>query len=271
MDRENVGIGYIQFDVTHDKEENLKKVEDELQYMDCDIVVLPELCMSGFIFDTKDELIARAEPVPGGSTVKAMEELSAKYNCTLVFGLSEIDDGKIYDTAAVVSKGKYIDKYRKIHLSDFVKNCYTEGDRVNVIEVDGVKLGVQICFDLWFPEISRMQVLDGAEMICCLCSYNGNTTEKIASVRAIENRIPIIVANRMGCERTIDWSASYMGNSVIIGANGHAITDSIGNTECSGLTSVDLNDRCGSSFCEDFMPEITRHHQGGPLTPPCAG
>ena len=96
-----------------------------------------------------------AQPVPAGSFTHQMRALSQQYGCTLVFGLAERDADRVYNTAVVVSKGRYVGKYRKIHLSDFEKKLFDRGGENRVFEVDGLTLGVQICFDLWFPETSR--------------------------------------------------------------------------------------------------------------------
>lgn len=121
--------------------------------------------------------------------------LSKEYSCTIVFGLAEKENGKIYNTAVIVSKGKYIGKYRKIHLTDFEKKLFDRGTENLVFEVAGIKIGVQICFDLWFPEVSREQLRMGADILCVLANFGGETTYHISKIRALENLTPLILCN----------------------------------------------------------------------------
>ena len=159
-------VGYIQYGVDHNKQKNFEKIESSLQKMNCDLVVLPELSLCGYLFHDQKELLVAAEAVPNDSSTQKMQRLSEKYDCTLVFGLAEKENGKIYNTAVVVSKGMYIGKYRKIHLSDFENNFFECGTKNEVFSLNGLTIGVQICFDLWFPEVSREQVFRGADLLC---------------------------------------------------------------------------------------------------------
>lgn len=128
------------------------------------LAVLPELCMCGHLFPDRDALMAVAEEVPPGPTTRAMTELSAECGCTIVFGLAEKEGGAVYNTAVIVGNGEYHGKYRKVHLSDLEKKTFDRGTGNSIIDTGTCKVGVQICFDLWFPEISREQVKHGASV-----------------------------------------------------------------------------------------------------------
>lgn len=78
--------GYIQFDVSHNKDENLKYIMQAIRNFHGDLVVLPELCMCGYLFQDRDSLWAIAEEVPVGPSTQAMTKLSEECDCVIVFG-----------------------------------------------------------------------------------------------------------------------------------------------------------------------------------------
>lgn len=256
-------VGYIQYNVGHNKQKNFEKIEASLQKMNCDLVVLPELSLCGYLFHDQNELLAAAEAVPNDSSTQKMQMLSEKYGCTIVFGLAEKENGKIYNTAVVVSEGAYIGKYRKIHLSDFEKNFFACGTENGVFSLNGCTIGVQICFDLWFPEVSREQVLQGADLLCVLANFGGETTYTITQTRAIENLTPLVMCNRIGREELPDMDAYFLGKSTILDANGNRLSVGTPDREIVDLCTVDLLPHKGNVICRNFKEEISRHYGNG--------
>ena len=196
-------IGLLQYDVLRDREANLQKAEAFLEKNQCELLLLPELAMGGYLFESRKALMAASEAVPEGASTKAMCALSRVHDCTIVFGLAEGEG--IYNTAVVVSRGSYVGKYRKIHLSDLEKKLFDRGRENPVFEVGGLKIGAQICFDLWFPEISREQLRQGAEVLCVLANFGGDTTYHISRIRAIENLPPWCCATGWGGRPSRGW------------------------------------------------------------------
>lgn len=252
--------GYIQYDVKHDREENFRHIEQCLKQLDCDVVVLPELCVCGYLFESRAELANMAEAVPEGPSTQRMLELSKKYGCVMVFGVAEKSGEKLYNTAVVADHGTYIGKYRKIHLSDFEKTLFDRGTENPVFDLGQFKLGVQICFDLWFPEISREQIRQGAGLLCALANFGGETTYIIAQTRAIENLTPLVLCNRIGNEKTQAMDAYFLGKSSIIDAAGNRI--SVGEVDCEAADSreIEISRRKSNIICRDFEAEISIHH-----------
>lgn len=249
--------GYFQYDVARgDKEKNLRKLRE--MESDCDLLVLPELSFTGYMFDSRDELYSLAETVPGGETERALRELSAKRKCTIIAGVAEKEGGNIYNTALIVSKGEYVGKYRKIHLSDYEKTLFAGGKENGVFKAGGIRFGVQICFDLWFPEISREQVLAGADLLCVLANFGGETTPKIARVRATENLTPLILCNRIGRE-TGKIDAEFLGNSMIIGQDGQSLCRDASDGETFAAVAIPQKSK-GNVICADFQKEINFHY-----------
>lgn len=253
-------VGYIQYDVKHDKETNIQLIESYLQKSSCDLVVLPELCLCGYLFENRQALEKAAEAVPGGASVDTMRQLSEKYNCTILFGMAEAQGDKLYNTAVVVHKGGYIGKYRKIHLSDFEKKLFDKGTDNGVFEVEGIKIGVQICFDLWFPEVSREQIRKGAALLCALANFGGETTYSIARIRAIENLTPLVMCNRVGKEQLPDIDADFLGKSSVIDATGKRVSVGEENREAADFLELSLCTEKANVICRNFMEEIDFHY-----------
>lgn len=250
----------MQYDVLHDKESNLQKAEAFLQQHKCRLLLLPELAMCGYLFESQKNLLAAAEPVPDGASTKAMCALSRKYDCTIVFGLGERDGDRIYNTAVVVSRGNYVGKYRKIHLSDLEKKLFDRGRENPVFEVEGLKIGVQICFDLWFPEISREQLRQGAEVLCVLANFGGDTTYHISRIRAIENLTPLVLCNRVGRETIPGMKADFLGKSTAIDASGQRVYVAPEKVEDGALCRIETGQPHANVICRDFDREMGIHY-----------
>lgn len=254
-------VGFLQYDVTHSGDENIQYLKSHLSKLHCDLLLLPELSLCGYLFPDRDALLACAEAVPGGAFTQRMLALSGEHSCTIIFGLAEKENEKIYNTAVVVSKGRYIGKYRKIHLSDFEKKLFDRGNENTVFEVDGLKIGVQICFDLWFPEVSREQLRMGADILCVLANFGGETTYHISRIRAIENVTPLVLCNRVGVESIPGMDAEFLGKSTMIDASGQQICVAPEREDCVKVCEVPISQVRANVICSDFHSEIALHYQ----------
>ena len=224
-----------------------------------DLVVLPELCMCGYLFQDRDSLWAIAEEVPVGPSTQAMTKLSEECDCVIVFGLAEKEGDFVYNTAVVVGGGKYLGKYRKVHLSDLEKKLFERGKSNAVVDTGKYKIGVQICFDLWFPEISREQIKQGAQILCALANFGGETTGKIAQIRAIENLTPLVLCNRVGIERLSEIDAYFLGKSQILNKNGECVGLSEKDSEVAEVREIEVGTNHTNIICRDFDAEINIH------------
>ena len=149
-----------------------------------------------------------------------MKNITLENKKSVIVEVAEKDGDKIYNSAIVIDKGYLIGTYRKIHLTDFEKNFFEVGKENKVFEVQGVSIGLQVCFDVWFPEISREQIDLGANLIFISGNFGGVTTYEIYKIRAIENLTPIILCNRVGKEVNNNLSATFLGNSTIYNYDG---------------------------------------------------
>lgn len=253
-------IGYLQYDVARDKEKNYRLIEKEIAKKEFDLVVLPELSVCGYTFADKAALEKAAEKVPEGRTVAEMLRISEKYNCIIVFGLAELSQGKVYNTAVVADKGRYAGKYRKIHLSDYEKRLFERGRDNSIIVAGGLKIGVQICFDLWFPEISREQLSQGAELFCVPANFGSATTCAVARVRAIENLTPLVMCNRTGSENDAGMKAVFFGTSSVTDSDGKVLSKGKRYFKHADCVSVDTGRPLSNVICADFRQEIDIHN-----------
>ncbi len=254
-------VGYIQYNVLRNKYDNFRIIEQHLKNIACDIVVLPEFCTSGYLFNDKNQIKTVAEEVPLGESVLKFLDLSKKYKCSIVAGLLERDNNTLYNTAIIVEQGVYIGKYRKIHLSDYEKTFFERGNDCSVFDVCGIKIGVQICFDLWFPEISREQINNGCNLFCTPCNFGGNTTVEIAKIRSIENLTPMIICNRVGQEKSDSMTAHFLGHSSVIDFDGNRLLFAPQNIEISECTHIDFASKKSNIICQDFEAEIAIHYK----------
>jgi predicted amidohydrolase len=189
------------------------------------VVVLPELANSGYVFTGRDEAIALAESVDG-ATVSQWRDLAAEADLVIVGGLCESGAaGAVYTSAVVVDGTGPIAVYRKAHLWDREKLVFTAGDaRPPVVEVNGVRIGVAVCYDVEFPEWVRLVALAGADLICIPVAWPvyprpaGERPMEVVRVQAAAaaNRVFIAVCDRVGTERGQDW----VGASVIVDPDG---------------------------------------------------
>ncbi len=254
-------LGFIQYDVKHNKEENFKCIEKSICKKEYDLLVLPELSLCGYLFEDRNDLRKIAEVVPNGDSVKRMLEISKKHNCGIVFGMAEQEGENIYNTAVLVHRGRYIGKYRKIHLSDLEKKIFDRGEKNEIFEIDGIKIGIQICFDLWFPEISREQIRKGANLLCALANFGGETTCSIARIRAVENLTPLLLCNRIGREVLQGIDAQFLGKSALIDVNGKSIAVGKKGKEAVSCCMLELGNKRSNLICRDFDEEISIHYK----------
>lgn len=127
-----------------------------------ELVLFPELVVHGHCTPNTAEL---AEAVPDGPSVQRLIEIARKYEQTLSVGLSEVDEGVVYNTQVLVGPDGYIGKQRKLHMSRDEADFYQLGDEISVFDIGSCKLVMVICYDNLFPEIARVAALRGAEVI----------------------------------------------------------------------------------------------------------
>lgn len=212
------------------------------------LIVLPELANTGYTFETREEAYLHGENVPGGPTSQAWEDLASERNLYIVGGLVELDGVYIYDTAVLIGPDGFIGKYRKTHLWDREKLIFTPSiDGFPVFETKIGRIGLLICWDIWFPEVPRILAVQGADIICSVNNWvwtppplfdnAGNCMASYLTMSASHvNNIPIVAADRVGTER----GSKFLGCSLITGINGWPIGE-IADPEENAILYADLD------------------------------
>lgn len=212
-------LSFLQFKpVFGDVDANLEQIMKLVPKAEQGVIVLPELCSTGYTFTSKKEVLGLAEEVPEGKTCQALMELSSKMKSTIVAGFAEKDGPKNYNSAMVVSRGELLGVYRKAHLFYKEKLWFTSGKTgFPVFKTRDANVGVMICFDWIYPETARILALKGADVI----AHPSNLVlpglaQSGMRIRSLENRVFTITANRTGIEDRGGDSFRFTGRSQIV-------------------------------------------------------
>jgi predicted amidohydrolase len=194
-----------------------------------ELVVLPELCDSGYVFTDAVEARALASPADGSPALREWQALAARYGLTIVGGFCELgEEGLVYNSAAVVGPDGPLAVYRKAHLWDAEKLVFTPGDAPPpVVDLPFGRVGLMICYDLEFPEWVRLPALAGADLIAAPVNWPampvpaGERPCDVVRVQAdaCVNGVFIAVADRCWAERGVSW----VGGTVIVGPDGYPL------------------------------------------------
>jgi nitrilase len=254
-----VGILNIQLKSTIcDKETNLKKVEYFIKKSldkKLDLVVLPEYFSTGI---EPEDLQAFSEDEFGGATISKIQELSKKYNTNIIAGtVIENCKGVFYNTSfAINRKGEIVDKYRKIHLYNYMGgtegNRITSGEKYVVVDFDFGKVGMTICFDMRYPIQYKKLAQLGAKIIVqptgwCIPSelydnpesfeFAKSMWEAMNRTRAYDNSVYLVSSNQVG---KISKDHCGIGCSMIVAPSSEIIANAKGE-QCAVFADVDLD------------------------------
>jgi predicted amidohydrolase len=188
---------------------------------DADLIVLPELCTTGYLFENRLELEEYAEIVPGGTACRELTQLVQEQKKSIVFGIAEKCGDFVFNAAVLFTRSGCLHLYRKIHLFGPEKHYFDPGDlELRTFDVDGASVGLLICFDYMFPEASRVLALQGAQIVCHPSNLVTEYGQQVMRVRSIENRVFTITANRTGAESVAGKSLNFTGCSQITNVDG---------------------------------------------------
>lgn len=216
-------VGYFQFTPEFGEvSRNLDRVVATLAQVNADLIVLPELCASGYQFTSQQEVLALSEPVPDGPTTQRLLDLAKQRKMVIVAGLPERAGSVCYNAAVVVGPSGFIGCYRKTHLFFEETLFFTPGDTgFQVWDIGPAKIGVMICFDWYYPEAARTLALKGAEIICHPSNLVLPDCPDSMPVRCRENRVFAITSNRTGSEaRGGKDQLTFIGNSEVVAPKG---------------------------------------------------
>ncbi len=238
-----MNVGFAQFaPLFGEKDKNVQRTVDLItEAVNTDLLVLPELCNTGYLFEDKSEIRKLAEIIPDGSTVKAWEKAAAETNTYLVAGICEkTEKDEYYNSAVLIGPEGYIDTYRKIQLFNTEKDLYLPGNGpFKIYDIGLAKIGIMICFDWAFPEIARILALNDAEIICHPANLVLAFAQKAMLARSIENRVFTITANRIGEDIRPNSKLTFTGQSQITSPNMELLYQAKSDTEESITIEID--------------------------------
>ena len=226
---EPVKIAGVQMDVAlSDTETNLQRMEAALKETaswGAALTILPECALTGYCFESLQEAMPFAEPVPGESTER-MARVCRRLGVHAVFGMLEVDGERLFNACVLVGGEGVIGGYRKVHLPYLgIDRFATPGDRpLDVHQVGDVRIGMNICYDGSFPEAARVMALDGADLIVLPTNWPPGaqcTADHVINTRALENNVYYIAVNRIGTERGF----RFIGRSKICDPSGDLLAE----------------------------------------------
>jgi predicted amidohydrolase len=206
------------------------------------IVLVPELALSGYMLASVEE--ARSVAISASHPVFAQWAAAvAPVDGVAIGGFTELgDDGRVYNSAAVVDAAGVLAVYRKVHLWDKEKLLFTPGSsEPPVVDTPVGKIGVLICFDLEFPEFPRSLALRGAELIAAPTNWPKETVPAgervpevtVAMAAAYSSHVAIAACDRAGLERGQDWNAA----SCVVDEHGWVVATA----DAAGIVTADLD------------------------------
>lgn len=222
---------------------NVQSVIQQMENVDADLFVLPELFNTGYNFISKEEVEQVAESTDE-FTFQEIYSCAKKKNCFVVYGfaerelntpLSPFENGDsqtpnlqpqtiFYNSSALVGPNGLIGLYRKVHLY-FRENIFFSPGNLGfpIFDLPFGKVGMMICFDWYFPESARTLALQGAQLICQPANLVMSHCPDSLVTRCLENRVFVALADRVGDENRGEINFHFIGKSEIVSPNGEIL------------------------------------------------
>jgi predicted amidohydrolase len=179
------------------KKKNLSRMQELVEDVTADIFVFPELCTTGYFFQSRAEVARAAETIDGPGS-EFFQDMARSKNAVVVAGLAESHQKNLYNAClVVVPEEKRPHVYRKTHLFYKEKDCFDPGDTGFFVVTDkkrNVRIGPMVCYDWRFPESARVLTLLGADLIVCPANLITEAWRRVMPARAIENNVYLAVA-----------------------------------------------------------------------------
>ena len=215
-----------------------------------DLLVLPELASSGYVFESDEEAARTAEDANNGRIVAALAEVCAGSGMHCVAGVNESCGETRHNSAVLLGPQGTLATYRKLHLFHDEQSWFEPGGELPVVDLPFGRVGMVICYDLWFPEAVRSLAIAGAEVVAVPTNWVASFRRQVydaagycqgdivAMASAAQNGVVMACADRVGVERDV----RFLGASVIVGADGWPVAGPAGAEEETLLVAdVDLD------------------------------
>ena len=198
-----------------------------------DLICFPEMNITGYSagnYAMKTALCASCK------TTDKIRQLAAEHSITILAGMAEKDKaGNFFVSHLVFAPDKSIEIYKKLHMSPPERDVFTEGSKIPLFEINGVKFGIQLCYDAHFPELSSNMAVRGAEVIFMPhASPRGTSKEKYKSwmrhltARAYDNSIFLVACNQTGDNGS---GLNFPGLSLVLGPSGNILCKDLSGME----------------------------------------
>lgn len=244
--------GFFQFEpVFGAVEKNLETVLSGLRNVEADLVVLPELAFTGYLFEDRSELVPLAEDPAHSRTVDSLVRLCRDRNLFLVTGFAERSGDKVFNSALLIGPDGLVSTYRKLHLFDTEKEYFDPGDMpLEPIGVRGAMIGMMVCFDWAFPEAARVLALKGADVLCHPSNLVLQHCQQAMVTRCLENGVFAVTANRIGSVTRPRGSLRFTGQSQVVTPKGEILRRAKADTEEVFVTEIDVSIAGNKSMTE---------------------
>jgi 5-aminopentanamidase len=249
----------------HDKKTNLEKIEkfmDEAANQDADLILFPELALTGYF--TREKTPELAEDT-NGESISLICKYAQKYKLKVVIGFPEKKKGEFYNSACFIDEnGLVIGTYQKTHLWGEEPKYFKAGSDFPVWDTNIGKIGIMICFDTEFPECARELAMNGAEIILAPTANMLPCDQQqriFIKARAAENQVFVFTTNRIGVEET----TTFFGESAAASPTGETLVLA-DRTESGYLVEINLNEiaqaRKDYHYLKQIRPSIYTNKGG---------
>ena len=237
-------IACAQFDcVLGEPKANLDKIISLIRAAaerDAKLVMFPECALTGYAYESLEEAIPFTEPI-NGLSANAIAEACLETKAYAIVGFLEADGNNYYNAAMLVGPDGVVGNYRKTHLPFIgIDRFLTPGDRAyQVFDLPFGKVGMNICYDISFPEPARALKLLGAELIALITNWPTaawRSPEFVANTRALENHLFYAATDRVGTERGWD----FIGRSKVVDCNGDTLAEAGAKDEELLVVAIDF-------------------------------
>ena len=210
----------------HDVAGNLSLIENIVRDSTADLIVFPEMFLTGYTIGDDVFKLAMESTTSLFDPLKKMLSESGKY---VVLGFPERSSeirGQVFNSAVVIGPDGVMGTYRKSHLVDFGPfeeySYYAPGNSLPIFEIKGMRFGIIICYDLFFPELTKYYALNGVDCVICISASPSVTREffeMLMKARAVENTIYFVYANLIGFDGRMD----FWGGGAVIDPRGKEV------------------------------------------------
>ncbi len=255
-EKRKIRVALAQQRILPDREVNIMKglslVKRAIQVR-ADLVILPEVFNTGFYPHNYDSVEEELE-----DELRLLLKLSDARDMVIVAGVAEKSDEGLYNSAVIVHRGRILGVYRKTHLFPLTseRKYFKPGNKLEVFDTPIGKIGILICYEIRFPELSRKLTKMGAEMIVVPAEFPKVRIEHwrvLLQARAIENQLFVAGVN------CVEGDLNYGGHSMLVDPSGKVLVEG-GEYQEVMMSDVDLSDvervRREMPFLEDLREDI---------------